>query len=263
MAPADPFRTVASTQGGASRGRSLSACWCMRAWHGQIGGPIRSLLVLALCALPSAVIAGWWTEVPSTEEENVAITRLAKSKLHPEYSDVDFHSVTIRKQEIEYEIGEQNPKSGRTESLSLYGTFPDSYRTDDYRERHAIRCEIYAEFVEAEVTKKRESCEQRFERYLNFEGVTAELRLDNGVSLDLARAYLKFLSTQIGPVRGQPLITRSDFSDFERIGVRPGRPKRVVVYWSGGSTTYGISFEVKGSDEYQFDHMQDESFVVD
>jgi hypothetical protein len=235
----------------------------MKARHGQIDRAIRSLAILVLCASPSAVSAGWWTEVPSSEEEDVAIMRLARSELLPEFSEVDFDSVTIKKQEIEYEIGEQDPKSGRTESLTLYGTFPVSHRAEDYREQHAIRCEIYAEFVNSEVTKKRENCEQGIERFLIFEGVAAELRLDSAISLDLAKAYLQFLSTQIGPVRGQPLITQSDFSEFERIGIRRGRPKRVIVYWSGGSTSYGISFEVKGDDEYQFEHMQDESYVVD
>jgi hypothetical protein len=220
-----------------------------------------ALFVLGIPTLCAS--AGWWQEVPATEEETEAIRELAEKELPPELSGNGFEFVRIEKQQIEYQSGDVPRKQGKSENLRFYGAFPDSLNYGDYRESYGIRCSIYTEYVESEVSTKRENCDQGVERFLIHEDVDSELRLDEVVELDLAKAFLGFLTTQIGPMRGRPLITQSDFSKFERIGIRRGRPERVVVYWSGGSTTYGISFEVEKEDGFTFKNMRDESYVDD
>ena len=230
------------------RTTAVAACWSLP----------------CLLAFPSGAQGSWFEEVPFSEEEELAITRLARSELAPDFLEVEFESVTILKTLAEYQIDVDDPRIGRTERLRFYGTFSESIRTEDYRERYAIRCSISTYFVESEVTRTSERCEQGNERYLRYEGVASEVLLDEHVELDLAKTFLDFLETQIGPVRGQPFVTQEDFSAFDRIRIPMGRPKRIAVHWScGGSVDCGFSFVIMNENPYEFGLRQDISIIND
>ncbi len=220
-----------------------------------------ALLVLVFPATQAG--ASWWQDEPMTTEETELLSEFARDQLPPDFSGVDFAEVRTRKQKYESRRSEEQPKRTSSESLYFYGAFPDSLNNGDYRERYAIWCVILSEYAQSEVMSKREDCNQGVERLLTYEGVESEVELDEVVELDVARALLDFLATQIGPVRGQPLITRSDFSELDRIGIRNGRPKRVVVYWTVGSTTFSLSYEISTDDGYVFLNRRDESYVTD
>jgi len=220
-----------------------------------------SLVVLALVTVPC--MADWWRDVDVPDEEATAISNLARESLPDELLEVDFESVSIKKQIIDYQTLDDPPQDGRSENLYFYGVMPNSRETGNYRERYAIRCRIYTESVDSSAVSTKERCDQGMERLLRRTGIVDEVLLESGVDLELAIAFLDFLSTQIGPKRGQPLITEKDFSEFQRMSIRNGRPKRVVVYWGTGSTTFGLSYEVVSDSGYTFMNMEDMSYVSD
>ena len=99
---------------------------------------------------------------------------------------------------------------------------------------------------------------------LTYEGVESELLLDEDVNLRLAKAFLDFLSSQIGSTSEEPVISFSDFSSFKQISYWPGSPDKVSAQWSVSRASGNILFcEVNEGDGYQFECTEVMTVVAD
>ena len=133
----------------------------------QMFGVLLKSGVLILLATPSAASTIRLIEVPTTADEDRTLIQFARSELPSDYSTVEFDSISIGKTEVEHTIGKEDPKIRKRERLTLYGVFPDSHYTEEYRERYAIECTIKVQSVDGEILEEQQECVQGIERIVD------------------------------------------------------------------------------------------------